>query len=152
MCPTVSWVPGLALKLTTSWGKKSLPHGRTACFDNVAYLLPVVFLKREGPLFRYHYNFWAHGWPWQSLENHFVSLTGILSYVGAKRMVWLSNNLLWMALQAPSETFCCFGLGSTGAWWAPRNSGLQLQQCSISPRLTVQNLFEESTLMLESSS
>lgn len=38
------------------------------------------------------YHFWARGCPWQSVENHFLSLSGICSYISTKRMVQLSSN------------------------------------------------------------
>lgn len=59
-CPIASWVPSVALKLTASWGK-SPPHGKNPPFDNVACLLPIAFLKREGPAAI------PFLWPWLSL-------------------------------------------------------------------------------------
>lgn len=69
--------------------KKPLPHGRTPPFNNFGHLLQIAFLKREGPA---AIVVWAHSCPWQPVENHFAWLTGICSYIGTKRMAWLSSN------------------------------------------------------------
>lgn len=79
-------------------------------------------------------------------------------------MAWLPSNLLGMAPLALAKTPGHFGpdlwFGKTGAWSPPWNCGVgtALNQCcdcnsdSVSPRLTVQNLLGESTMMQERSS
>lgn len=57
----------------------------------IILLLCYQLLSWRGRILR-PYHFWAHGCPLQSVENHFVSLAGICSYIGTKRMVWLSSN------------------------------------------------------------
>lgn len=79
----------MALKLTTSWGKSCGLMEESHLL--IILLISYQLLSWRGRLLQ-PYQFWAHGCPWQSVENHFVSLTGICSYIGTKRMVWLSSN------------------------------------------------------------
>jgi len=88
-CPVVSWVASVALKLITSWGS-------SCCLMEEPHLLIVLLISYQLLSWRgrvlHLYDFGAHGCPWQSVENHFVSLTGICFYIGTERMVWLSSN------------------------------------------------------------